>query len=153
MQRTKTETWMSEYNNIIKENDNLYRDAAKRHALPECAFWILYILRTNGNTFSQSEICEALYQPKQTVNSSLKSLEAEGYLRLYHEGDRRSKIVTLTKKGVELAQKTADKIIAAEQSALFALTEEEQQAFIDLFRKYTAALKSQMYNMEDHQSD
>ena len=41
----------SEYNRILKENDELYRSAVKTMGLPDCAFWILYTLRESKATF------------------------------------------------------------------------------------------------------
>ena len=48
MPQRETGKRLSEYNNILKENDNLYRGVAKRLGLPECAFWILYTLRADS---------------------------------------------------------------------------------------------------------
>jgi len=130
------------YNNLIKENDELYRDIAKIFGLPDCAFWILYVLRENHKVLTQSEICNMLYQPKQTVNSSLKKLEYDGFIELTEMDDRRSKQVRLTEKGITLAKSTVDNVILAEYKALSGLTEEEQNNFILLFQKYTNLLKN-----------
>lgn len=135
---------LSEYNSIIKETDELYRDAARALGLPDCAFWILYALREDGGICTQSEICDALYQPKQTVNSSLKKMERQGCIELVDGSNRRSKRIVLTGKGEALAEKTVDRVIAAEHRALAAMTEEEQEVFIGLFRKYTDLLKENM---------
>lgn len=146
--QTAAEKWMAEYNNILKENDNLYRGVAKNLGLPECAFWILYALRADSGVLTQSGICDFLYQPKQTVNSALKNLESEGYIRLLHADDRRIKPIRLTQKGLELAEKTVDKVIAAERMALLDLSEAGQKAFIGLFRQYTDALEKQMRDLK-----
>ena len=71
-----------EYNTIIKENDELYRGVARTLGLPDCAFWILYALRESAQVLTQSEICNAMYQPKQTLNSPIKKREADGYIAL-----------------------------------------------------------------------
>ena len=144
MGSVKIENCLHEYNNIFKENDNIYRDVAKRLGLSECAFWILYVLRADDTISTQSEICGAWYQSKQTVNSALKNLEANGYIELRCVKDRRSKSISLTDKGINISQKTVDKVIKAEQEALSSLNAEEQEAFISLFHKYTDALKAQM---------
>ena len=88
-----------EYNKETKRLDDLYRCAAKQCGISECAFWILYTLRAEERQFTQAEICEFLIEPKQTVNSALKKLEAEGYLTLSAGADQRSKRVCLTEKG------------------------------------------------------
>ena len=68
------------FNRETKKLDDVYRSAAKSCGISECAFWILYTLRVEEKSFTQAEICEFLIEPKQTVNSALKKLEAEGYL-------------------------------------------------------------------------
>ena len=65
---------LAEYNSMIKEHENLYRQIAKRFGLSECAFWILYSLRETDVVVTQSELCFALSQPKQTINTALKKL-------------------------------------------------------------------------------
>ena len=147
MPQRETGKRLSEYNNILKENDNLYRGVAKRLGLPECAFWILYTLRADSAALTQSEIGDLLYQPKQMVNSALKNLEAEGYIERLRTDDRRSKPIRLTERGAELAERTVDKVIAAERKSLLDLTEAEQDAFIGLFRQYTDALERHMRDL------
>ena len=69
--------YLSRLNNLFKENDEIYRNAAKRVGLPDCAFWIFYILREEliknvGNILTQSVICTTMSLPKTTVNSAIK---------------------------------------------------------------------------------
>lgn len=144
MEKKNTEKRLTEYNSIIKETDELYREAAKTLGLSDSAFWILYVLRAEEKDLTQSEICDALYQPKQTVNSALKKLENDGYIELTERDDRRSKRINLTKKGGKLAEETVDRVIAAEYRTLEGLTEQEQEGFIQLFRKYTDFLRVNM---------
>ncbi len=138
-----------EYNSIIKETDELYRKIAKTLDLPDCTFWILYTLREDSKVLTQSEICSAIYQPKQTINSALKKLQNDGYIELKEMSDRRSKQVVLTLKGKQLAEKTVDKVIIVEQKALSELTEEEQKTFIGLFRKYTDLFKNHIPELNE----
>lgn len=144
MHDNKTDRRFWEYNSIIKENDELYRHAAKASGLSECAFWILYALRADGEKLTQSDICNSLYQPKQTVNSALKKLENEGYIALLHAGDQRGKPIHLTEKGLLLAARTVDRVIGFEHAALRGLSDEEQETFIRLFRQYTGLLKDKL---------
>ncbi len=141
MKRKHTENRLLEYNHIMKENDNVYREIAKTMGLPESSFWILYMLRTDYTEPVQSEICLCLYEPKQTVNSALKKMETEGYLDLVPGNDRRSKKILLTEKGIRLCERTVDKIIEMELQALEELSEDEQEQFLSLFQKYTDSLK------------
>ena len=67
-----------EYNNVLKSIDDCYRNIAKRYGFSEAAFWTLYTLRMEPGNITQSDVCTVLYQPKQTVNSALKSSKARG---------------------------------------------------------------------------
>ena len=150
--------YLSRIYNLFKENDEIYRNAAKSIGLPDCAFWILYILREDsltreGNTLTQSEICSTMYLPKQTVNSAMKKLENDGYIQLQSTNDRRSKHVSLTPKGLALAEKTVDRIIAKETDALAGLARDEKEAFLRLYQKYNDLLNISMRTLTDSGAD
>ena len=132
---------MLELNEIMKETDDLYRNLAKKFKMSDCMIWILYILREDDRSVTQSDICNMMYMPKQTVNSSLKKMESEGYIELLNINDKRSKQVCLTEKGVDLANNTVDIIISKENNALSKMDKEEQALFINLFEKYKDLLK------------
>lgn len=132
---------LSEYNGIWKENEDIYRMAAKKLGLSEGTFWILYTLREANREMTQSEVCHAMYEPKQTVNSALKKLERDGIIELLEMKDKRSKRLHLTEKGEGLARETVDKVIVAEQHALADMKEEEVDAFFELFRTFSKRLR------------
>ena len=115
---------MLELNEIMKETDDLYRNLAKKFKMSDCMIWILYILREDDRSVTQSDICNMMYMPKQTVNSSLKKMESEGYIELLNINDKRSKQVCLTEKGVDLANNTVDIIISKENNALSKMDKE-----------------------------
>ena len=147
MDKLNIDKKLLEYNSIIKENDRLYHEAAKTFGLPDCAFWILYVLRESDIKLTQSEICHAIYYPKQTVNSSLKKLETNGYIQLKQISNHRNKQIYLTPKGIQLSGMTVDKVMDIEHRALMELGNEEQEVFIRLFRKYTNILKNNMQKL------
>lgn len=76
---------LAQYNSIFRESDQIYRTAAKSFGLSDCAFWILYSLREASTPLTQSDICNQIYLPKQTVNSALKKLEADRVLAAEHD--------------------------------------------------------------------
>ena len=142
MKNPPLDPWLKRYNNILKESDHFYRKAARRLGVPECALWILYTLRAEEPPLTQKRLCQQLLQPKHTINSALKSLEAEGYLTLSAGEDRRTRVITLTEKGAVLAGQTADRIIQAEQGAFQAMEPEEAEAFLRLFKQYVDHLEA-----------
>ena len=132
---------MLEFNEVMKENNDLYSNLAKKFKMSDCMLWILYILREENKVLTQSDICNMMCIPKQTVNSSLKKMEAEGYIELLNINDKRSKQVSLTEKGLDLANNTVDIIISKENNALSKMDEKEQELLINLLRKYNDILK------------
>lgn len=132
-----------EYNNCLKEFNDSYRNVAKRFGLPECAFWILYMLRVEG-PLTQREICDLQYQPKQTVNSALKKMLAAGLIRLEAGADQRSKRAALTQAGTRLAMSTVDRVAGAEIEALAGLPDRERVQLFALLKKYNSLLRAQL---------
>ena len=132
---------MLEFNEVLKENNDLYSNLAKKFKMSDCMLWILYILREENKVLTQSDICNMMCIPKQTVNSSLKKMEAEGYIELLNINDKRSKQVSFTEKGLDLANNTVDIIISKENNALSKMDEKEQELLINLLRKFNDLLK------------
>ena len=108
-----------EYNKETKRLDDLYRCAAKQCGISECAFWILYTLRAEERQFTQAEICEFLIEPKQTVHSALKKLEAE-------------------------ARAWIDRVLEAEAAALCAMPEAERAAFVQGLHSFCRLLEERL---------
>ena len=135
---------LAAFNQEMKRLDDVYRNAAKSCGMAECAFWILYTLRVEERAFTQAALCEFLVEPKQTINSALKKLEAEGYLALRAGADQRSKLVCLTGKGEQLARSCVDRIPEAEAAALAAMTPDERGALIRLTGRFRTLLEQQL---------
>ena len=131
------------YNSQYKEGNEIYHRLARHYGLSDSAFWILYTLREAEGPVSQKQLCQELYLSKQTVNSALKKLVAEGYLALSSGADQRSKLVQLTPKGEQLACERVDRIPEAEAAALRAMRPKDRAAFICLTRQYRLLLEQQ----------
>lgn len=132
---------MLEFNEIMRETDDLYKNIAKKFKMSDCMIWILYILREDDKIVTQSDICNMMYMPKQTVNSCLKKMEKEGYIELINMNNKRGKQVYLTQKGHDLCNNTVDRITLKENEAFEKMDEKEQQLLINLFREYKDLLK------------
>ena len=141
MEKPTLDPWLLEYNNILRDNDSVYRSAAKKLNIPESTLWILYSFRAESRPITQSYMCSLLHQPKQTVNTALKQLEAQGCISLCAGGDRRTKEISLTEKGEALAQITADKIIAAEEQAFEDMSSKEKETLLALLKKINLLLR------------
>ena len=98
-------------------------------------------MRESDKPLTQSDLCQTLCQPKQTINSALKKLEKDGYIVLTHTKDQRSKEITLTSQGITFAQRTIDVVYDIELSVMASLSEQEQKQFIDILKRYSNTLK------------
>ena len=132
------------YNQLLKECDNVYHDAAVRAGLSDCAFWILYSLHGADHTITQSEIGDNASMPRQTVNSALKKLEKDGYLTLEKIDGKMGKSIHLTQAGKAFVQTHIAPISAAEDRAVARFTDGEKEAFLATFRTLVDRLKTEI---------
>lgn len=130
-----------ELNRIAKEYDECYRNLSRLYGIPEGQLWTLYEMRLRGGEMAQADLVNVTFMPKQTINSSIKKMEALGLISLSREGNGRRKTVTLTETGEALARRTADRVICAEASSLCKMEEEERAQLLRLFGKYISGLQ------------
>lgn len=131
---------MKEYNRIFKEFNNIYHDIALRLGLSDSGFDILYTIFDIGDGCLQRDICEATYLSKQTIHSSVRKLERDGYLSL-KPGKGRDILIFLTPFGKALLKKKLAPAVQVENLAFTSMTEGEQQEFLRLNRKYIEGLR------------
>lgn len=134
-------TYLCEFNRIYKEFNDIYHEAALRLGLSNSAFDIFYAICELGNGCLQRDICKTTFIPKQTVNSSIRNLEKEGYLTLAH-GKGRNMHIYLTERGKEMLKDVIYPVIEVENNSFQGLTEEERQQLLRLLARYNAELKS-----------
>lgn len=127
-------------NEAWKENANIYRQMAKQMNLTDMAMWALYTLRVEPGEMTQSRMSEFLHEPKQTINSALKKMEADGLITLQSGSNRRTKTIHLTAAGEALARETADRVAETEQQALAQFSEEEADQLFSLLRRLNALM-------------
>ena len=114
---TQQSKQLRRFNRLVGETDAVYHELANRLGLSDSAFQILYTLKSEGGACPLRDICAFSGLTKQTVNSALRKLEAEGSVTTESSGARH-KTVTLTPKGAELAEKTVAKVIEIENEIL-----------------------------------
>ena len=97
---------------------------------------ILTLLYRQRVPMTQNELSRELYLSKQTVTSVLDSLEKRDLIiRSIAEGDRRSRVVTLTEEGRASGRQMGRTMRSVEVSAFAMLTDEEQHAMVDGMEK------------------
>lgn len=114
--------------------------------LSDSAMKILYTICDNGNHCLLQDICRQSGLSKQTVNSALRKLEGEGIVYLEAAGAK-NKRVCLTKEGKRLGERTAGRIIEAENAIFASWPREDVENYLSLTEKFLAALSDRAKNI------
>lgn len=141
--------YLKEYNHIYKETNDIYHEIARKLQLSDSALDIFYTIFEIGDNCLQRDICKASCMPKQTVNSSIRKLQTDGYLTL-SPGKGRSMHIHLTPSGQKLIQEKLVPLIRIENDAFEDMTVEECEQLIHLNAKYNQALRSRLSNLEEY---
>lgn len=129
-------------NCLLSEMDAAYHEAALRQGLNDSTSRILALCEL-GSPAPLRAVCESTGLSKQTVNSALRKLEAEGILYLEPSGAR-SKRVCLTEAGLRVADATAGRLIRLENSIFDEWPAEDVQQYLGLMERYLQAFRCKL---------
>ncbi len=128
------------FNRLVGETNAVYHELAQQLGLSDSAFQILYTLHDEGGACPLRDICAYSGLTKQTVNSALRKLEAEGSVTS-ESADARHKTVMLTPEGAVLAERTVAQVIAIENDILGSWPEEALEKYLRLTEDYLIVLR------------
>ena len=123
------------FNYLWNEIDAAYHEAALKLGLSDSAMIILSAVCANGDECLLSEVTSNSGISKQTINSSLRKLEADDIIFLEAVGSRKKKIC-LTKKGKDFVKNTVFKVIEIENNIYNSWSQEECSFYYDLSRRF-----------------
>ncbi len=138
---------MKRFNYLLGEMDAAYHRMSLKLGLSDSASMILYAICEEGDSRLLSEICRLSGLSKQTVNSSIRKLEAEGILYLEKAGSK-SKRVCLTEAGKDLAGRTVLRIQQAENAILASWPRQDVEKYLELTERFLAALREEAAQMQ-----
>lgn len=128
---------------LSNEMEAVYHQSSLRLGITDSVSIVLYTIYDKGADCLLSDVYKGSGISRQTVNSAIRSLEADGILYLEpYQG--RSKRIVLTEQGEALLQRTAARLFAAEVRAFDGWTEDEIRTHIDLLERYVNALRRQV---------
>lgn len=139
----KTSREMKRFNYLVGEIDATYHEASLKLGLSDSALMILYAICDAGEGCLLQEICFYTGISKQTINSALRKLEEEDILYL-KPFNAKSKQVFLTDKGRKLAEKTAYRIMQAEDEIFASWEKEDVDKYLELTEKYQRCLREKI---------
>lgn len=131
---------MRRFNHLVGEIDGVYHEMSLKLGLSDSAMIVLYTICDSGSSCPLRDICLRSGLSKQTVNSALRKLEAEGVVYL-EPVSARSKSVCLTEAGQALAAKTAGRIIRIENDIFDSWPQADAEQYLELTERFLLALR------------
>ena len=118
-------------NSAICRVTELYGIWAKKNGMSYNTMMTLYALNQN-KVYTQKQISDEWLIPKQTVNTVVKDLEKQGFIRFEHSNnDKKQKIIILTEKGKSFADEKLKSLYKMEENAMMAMGEDKRKMLID----------------------
>lgn len=133
-------------NYLTSEMDSIYHQASLRLGISDSVSIILYTIQDKGESCLLSDVYKSSGVSRQTVNSAIRRLEADGVLYLEPYAGRAKKIV-LTDKGRDYIRQTVARLLEAEIRAFDGWSEDEIKRHIGLMEKYTESLRRQIHQL------
>ena len=130
-------------NYLTKEIDGVYHQAALKFNVSDTVSMVLYTIYDMGADCLLSDVYKNAGISRQTVNSAIRKLEADGILYLEPYSGRAKRIV-LTEKGEDFVERTAARLFQAEMAAMDCWTEEEIRTYIRLIEKDLACMRREI---------
>lgn len=135
------------FNYLLGEQDAVYHAMSLHFGISDSISMILYALYGEGGALPIADIIRLYGLTKQTVNSALRRLEAEGKVTLESVSGR-SKRVRLTAEGDAFCEKTVAQIIAAENEVLASWSKEESEQYLALTERFIKQMKEKSEKMK-----
>ncbi len=121
----------------------LYGEWAKHYGMSYNRMMILYAL-DQGHGCTQREIAEGWMIPKQTVNTIVKELERNGYVRLEAGRDRKEKLVRFTEAGRTYVSQALGPLYQMEERTMERMGPEQCRALIESSAAFALALAEEV---------
>lgn len=138
---------MKRLNHLIGEINKVYHEISTSLGLADSVMDILYTLLDQQGSCLLRDICILTGMSKQTVNSAIRKLEGEKFIRLEALGTK-SKIVYLTEDGELFANRTVSKVIEAENQIFSLWSMKDVDLYLSLMQRYLDGLKEQAQSLK-----
>jgi len=116
---------------------NKYIDKrASRYGQNRSRLDIMHTLITHGGTLKPSQLSKMTFRSKQRITKIIDGLERDGMVKREPIGkDRRSRRVTITRKGVDSVKENLPRILEISNTAMPSLSHEEMEGLNNIMRR------------------
>ena len=136
---------LKQLNRMLCEIDSIYQSLLATKNVSDSEFVVMIAILSLGEGCLQKDIAETSYMSKKTINSTIKKLEKEGYIKL-KAGKYPNLHIYLTSKGKEHIKENVFPIIEVEERVLNSMSEDEFERLIIGSSKYINLFKDQVAN-------
>lgn len=136
---------LKQLNGMLCEIDSIYQSLLATKNVSDSEFVVMIAILSLGEGCLQKEIAENSYMSKKTINSTIKKLEKEGYIKL-KAGKYPNMHIYFTKQGLMHIENNILPIIDVEEKVLKNMSEEEFERLIIGYSKYISNFKEQVAN-------
>lgn len=136
---------LKQLNGMLCEIDSLYQALLAAKNISDGEFVVMIAILSLGEGCLQKDIAETSYMSKKTINSTIKKLEKEGYIKL-KAGKYPNMHIYMTAQGIEHVKNNILPIIDVENKVLNSMAEEEFDRLIIGSNKYISLFKEQVAN-------
>ncbi|MDO4327368.1 MAG: MarR family transcriptional regulator [bacterium] len=145
---------LATFNRLHKKMNVLYHDYAKSVGLSDAAFWLLYSLYEHGQSCTQKDLCSAWFYAPQTINTALKNLEEQGFIKLeLAPKSRKNKQIFFTDKGKTLIDEKIVPLVHAEERSFDRLEEQERSQLLALTQKHIGIVEEEIRKINSTSSE
>lgn len=136
---------LKQLNGMLCEIDSLYQSLLATKNVSDSEFVVMIAILSLGEGCLQKDIAETSYMSKKTINSTIKKLEKEKYIRL-KAGKYPNMHIFLTPQGLEHVKNNVLPIIDVENKVLNSMSDDEFERLIIGSTKYISLFKEQVAN-------
>lgn len=126
---------------LFNEYDLLCHEIAKSRGLSDSAYDVLRTVLVLGEGCSQTAVYQKGYFNKQTINSAVKRLVADGLLEM-KAGRGRENLLYYTEKGRKLVERGVMPVERAEAEIYDEFSDEEYSELLRLVNRYVTSFRS-----------
>ncbi len=133
----------------MNRTDRLYMQFNKICGANHFTVQILYLLKYS-DVRTQKDIVNSFALPKQTVNTIVNQLEADGYVSFAVDtNDKRNKIISLTPDGQKYAEKLTAPLLQCEANVLQKMGNDNVSFLIQKLQEYSRLLENEINKLQN----
>lgn len=132
------------FDRLFTQMDRVYAKYARSQGFNYSSLYVFHEI-ARSQFCTQKSLCGEMFLPKQTVNSIVRSFQKQGLLELAElPEDRRHRMICLTEKGREYAQRVLTRITQAEMTSIGQFDEQERELFLRLMGRYVQTFSREL---------